>query len=277
LMCRVLEVSRSGYYAARDRGLSQRRRKDLHLRQQIRGIHQESQGRYGSPRVHAELRVRGEHCGKKRIERLMREAGLRSKKKRRFRLTTNSDHRFAVAANLLERRFGIEEHTQADRTWVADLTYVPTREGWLYLAVVLDLATRAIVGWAVQPTMERSLVLKALHMALSSRTEKAPLLHHSDRGVQYASGEYRELLKRENIACSMSRKGDCWDNAVAESFFATLEWELIEGGDWHTRQEARSALFHYIEVWYNRKRRHSTLGYRTPVEHEEWLARNRAA
>lgn len=276
-MCRVLGVARSGYYAARDRGLSQRRCKDLQLRQQIRGIHQESRGRYGSPRVHAELRARGEHCGKKRVERLMREAGLRSKKKGRFRVTTNSDHRYQVAPNLLERRFGIEEHTQADRSWVADLTYIPTREGWLYLAVVLDLATRAVVGWAMQPNMERSLVLRALRMALSGRTGNGTLLHHSDRGVQYASGEYRELLERENIACSMSRTGDCWDNAVAESFFATLEWELIEGADWHTRQEATSAIFQYIEVWYNRKRRHSTLGYRTPVEHEEWLAQGRAA
>ena len=273
-MCRVLEVSRSGFYAAQRRLQSERRRVDQRLRLRIRSIHQQSQRRYGSPRVHAELRANGERCARKRIERLMREDGLVARPRRRFRVTTDSAHAHRVASNLLGRAFGVQA---PDRVWVSDITYVPTRQGWLYLAVVLDLGTRAVVGWAMGATLQAQLAIDALSMALERRRPAPGLMHHSDRGVQYACGAYQEILAREKITCSMSRSGDCWDNAVAESFFATLEWELLEREDWHTHAEARRALFEYLEVWYNRKRRHSGLGYRSPAEHEAYLNQVRTA
>ena len=197
---------------------------------------------------------------------------MRAKKKRRFRVTTDSNHSHPIAPNLLKRRFGVEEIEGIDQVWVSDITYVPTREGWLYLAVVLDLASRRVVGWAMKTTLESALATNALTMALWRRKPGSGLLHHSDRGVQYASTAYQEILVQHGITCSMSRKGDCWDNAVAESFFATLEWELIEESDWHTREEARRDIFDYIEVWYNRQRLHSSLGYRSPAEYEDQLA-----
>lgn len=277
LMCRTLGVSRSGFYAWRKRPPSERGRRDQRLRLEIRAIHRESRQTYGSPRVHAELRARDLRCGLGRVERLMRDDGLRARERRRFRRTTNSNHSHPVAPNVLNRRFGVEEVNELDRVWVGDITYVPTREGWLYLAVLLDLASRSVVGWAMRATLERSLVLGALRMALERRRPSGGLLHHSDRGVQYASGDYRALLAGHDITCSMSRKGDCWDNAVAESFFATLEWELIQEADWHTREEARRAIFEYIELWYNRRRRHSSLGYRSPAEYESLLALTRRA
>ncbi len=272
LMCRVLDVSRSGFYAAQKRGSRKRERADQRLRLEIRAIHRASKRRYGSPRVHEELKAHGILCGRKRVERLMRADGLRAKRRRRFRGTTNSQHAYPIAPNLLERRFTVAGVGGLDRIWVGDITYVPTRQGWLYLAIVLDLGSRRVVGWAMKDTLEASLATDALTMALTRRRPGNDLLHHSDRGVQYASGEYRALLADHGITCSMSRKGDCWDNAVAESLFATLEWELIEEADWHTHQEARRAIFEYLEVWYNRQRRHSALGYKTPAQYEEALA-----
>lgn len=227
---------------------------------------------YGSPRVHAELVCDGIRCGKKRVERLMREDGLVAVRPKRFRTTTDSDHGYRIAPNLLERNFGLEEIGGPDRVWASDITYVPTREGWLYLAAVLDLGSRRVVGWSMRQTLEAEIATDALQMALAGRNPEPGLIHHSDRGVQYACHAYRELLDEHGIRASMSRKGDCWDNAVAESFFATLEWELIQQSDWHTRAEARRSIFGYIEAWYNRRRRHSTLGYLSPAEYEDQLA-----
>ena len=275
LMCRVLEVTRSGFYAWREREPSARAREDQRLRIEVRVIHSEARGCYGSPRVHAELQARGERVSRKRVARLMRQQDLRGKKRRRHRVTTNSEHTYPVAPNVLDRKFGIKEIGGPDQAWVSDITYVPTREGWLYLAIVLDLASRLVVGWSMGETLESKLAIDALGSALKWRRPPPGLLHHSDRGVQYASNEYRELLEEQQAVVSMSRKGNCWDNAVAESFFGTLEIELIEGADWHTRAEARTAIFQFVEVWYNRHRRHSSLEYLTPAEFDErlWEAR----
>jgi putative transposase len=277
LMCRVLGVSRSGYYAAQQRGPSNQQASDAPLRVEIRAIHRASQARYGSPRVHAELQAQGVRCGRKRVERLMREEGLQAKKKRRFRGTTDSRHAHPIAPNHLARQFEVEGHAEIDRVWVSDITYVPTAQGWLYLSVVLDLKSRAVVGWAMKDSLDASLATDALTMALLRRSPPAGLLHHSDRGVQYACGDYREMLASRGITCSMSRTGNCWDNAVAESFFATLEWELIEESHWQTHEQARRALFEYLEIWYNRRRRHSTLAYKSPAEYEAQLALTRRA
>jgi putative transposase len=274
LMCRVLSVSRSGFYAWKKEGPSQREQRDKRLRSLIRIVHRTSKRRYGSPRVHAELQVQGEKCSRKRIARLMREEGLRAVPKRRFRVTTKSDPTHVVAENLLDRPFTVEGPNQV---WVSDITYIPTREGWLYLAVLIDLFSRSVVGWAMERTLEAKLTTVALEMALSRRGAMAGLLHHSDRGVQYTCSAYRSLLEAHGLRCSMSRKGNCWDNAVAESFFATLEKELIEEADWHTRAEAKRSIFDFIEIWYNRQRRHSSLDYRTPAEFEHLAAIRKAA
>ncbi len=271
LMCRVLGVSRSGFYAAQQRTLSQRAQTDQRLRLDIRAIHQRSRGTYGSPRVHAELRAQGIRCGRKRVERLMRADALRAKPRRRCRRTTMSSHAYPVAANVLDRQFAVTDAAGLDRVWAGDITYVPTREGWLYLAVLLDLASRSVVGWAMQSTLDQSLTHHALQMAVLHRRPAPGLLHHSDRGVQYAATDYQRLLTTHGLTPSMSRKGDCYDNAVVESFFATLDWELIKDADWHTRAEARAAIFEYIEVWYNRQRRHSALGYLSPSAYERQL------
>ena len=271
LMCRVLQVSRSGYYDWAKRPPSERTPEEQRLRIEVRSIHRRSGRTYGSPRVHRHLRAQGIRCSRKRVVRLMREEEIRAKKKRRFRVTTDSNHSHPVAPNLLKRRFGVAEVEGPDRVWVSDITYVPTREGWLYLAVVLDLASRRVVGWAMKTTLEASLATDALTMALWRRKPGPGLLHHSDRGAQYASTVYQEILAQHEITCSMSRKADCWDNAVAESFFATLEWELIEDSAWHTREEARRDIFDYIEVWYNRQRLHSSLGYMSPADYEDQL------
>lgn len=271
LMCRALEVSRSGFYDWTKRGPGECTPEEQRLRLEIRSIHRRSRRSYGSPRVHQALCKRGIACSRKRVERLMREDGLRAKKRRRFQRTTDSNHSRPVAPNLLKRRFAVEEVAGVDRVWVSDITYLPTRQGWLYLAVVLDLASRRVVGWAMKDSLETALATDALMMALWHRKPACGLLHHSDRGGQYASEAYQELLAQHGIICSMSRKGDCLDNAVAESFFASLEWELIQDSDWHTHAEARRAVFDYVEVWYNRERLHSSLDYRTPVEYEEQL------
>jgi len=269
-MCRVLEVSRAGYYAWRARPLAERVKEDRVLGARIQQIHEQVKQRYGSPRVHQELKALGIRCGKKRVERLMRQGGLRAKSARRFRVTTQSAHREPVAPNHLDRQFAVERHARPNRTWAADITYIPTREGWLYLAVILDLASRRVVGWALRTRLDQELALGALRMALRHRGAHGGL-HHSDRGVQYASAAYRQLLTDAGFRVSMSRVGDCWDNAVVESFFATLTKELLIEGLFETRAVASLALFEFIEIWYNRQRRHSTLGYMTPVEFEEQL------
>ncbi len=272
LMCRVLDVSRSGFYAAARRATSARAKRDEELRAQIRAVYHHSRRTYGSPRVHAELREQGERCGRKRVARLMRQAGLRVKVRRQLRpQTTDSKHSHRVAPNTLARRFAVKEVDGINRVWAGDITYVPTREGWLYLAVILDLASRRVVGWSMKRTLDGSLAIDALRMTLEARCPSNGLLHHSDRGVQYAALAYQELLARHQIAPSMSRRANCYDNAVVESFFATLEWELIERSDWATRDSARVAIFDYIECWYNRQRRHSSLGYLSPVKYEEKL------
>jgi len=207
----------------------------------------------------------------------MRADGLRAKRVRRFRVTTQSDHRQPVAANYLARRFDPRAYVERDRVWAADITYVPTGEGWLYLAVVLDLTSRRIIGWCADTRVDQTLTLRALQMALTLRRPTMPVLHHSDRGVQYASEAYQRLLASHGLRCSMSRSGDCWDNAVVESFFATLKTELVADANWPTRATAYRSLASYIEVWYNHQRRHASLGYRTPVQYERDLAQLRIA
>ncbi len=266
LMCRVLHVSRSGYYAWCKRPAAERRRQDQRLTLEVAAIHAESRGRYGSPRVHAELRDRGQRIARKRVARLMRTAGLRARVRRRFRCTTDSKHGMPIKGNLLARRFAM---SAPNAGWVSDITYLWTFEGWLYLAIVLDLFSRRVVGWALSERLERGVALDALGMALKGRRPAGGMLHHSDRGSQYASQEYQQLLAAHGILSSMSRSGNCWDNAVAESFFATLKLELVYETQWRTREEARSALFEYLELFYNRQRRHSALGYLSPNQFEQ--------
>ena len=274
LMCRVLEVSRSGFYAAERRAASARAAENQSLRMIIGAIHESSRGTYGSPRIHRELRATGRPCGRHRIARLMREAGLRAKTKRRYRpLTTNSKHEYGISENVLRRRFGVQEVGGVNRAWCGDITYIRTGEGWLYLAVLLDLGSRMVVGWAMRNSLEADLSVAALRMALARRQPGKELLHHSDRGVQYAALDYRELLAAHQMTTSMSRRANCYDNAVAESFFATLRWELLDRREWPTRAAARSAIFEYIEIWYNRQRRHSTLDYLSPSQYEQRLLR----
>jgi transposase InsO family protein len=269
VVCRVLGLARSGYYAWKRRVPSARARRDLLLTEQIQTSFTASRRTYGSPRVHAELRAQDVRCGRKRVARLMREAKLVARtRRRRTPCTTDSRHGLGVAPNVLDRQFTVERPNQA---WVSDITYLPTREGWLYLAVVLDLYARRVVGWSMQPTLERKLVLAALADAIGRRRPPAGVLHHSDRGSQYASGEYQALLAKHGIGASMSRKGNCWDNAAMESFFATLKGELPQT-EFASHQAGRSAVFDYIERFYNRQRRHSTLNYQTPLAYEQEYA-----
>ncbi len=276
LMCRVLDVSASGFYAWKKRGPSERSKQDCTLLLEIEKSHRQSRRNYGSPRIFKDLKDLGFKVGEKRVARLMRETGIRAKTVRRFRVTTNSNHDHPIAANILDRRFTPQLTGRPNKIWVADITYIPTREGWLYLSAVLDLCSRRVVGWSMQERPTSSLAIDAIRMALSSRKPESGLLHHSDRGIQYAASDFRRLLKSRRIECSMSRKGDCWDNAVSESFFATLKKELVREADWKTRSEARAALFEWIEVWYNRQRRHSTIGYLSPADYEERVLRKTA-
>ena len=271
LMCRVLEVSPSGYYASCQRAPSWHALIDEVLMARVRIIHAESGATYGAPRVHRELQAEGLPASPKRVARLMRTEGLvaRPRKARRI-CTTDSNHDHPIAPNLLDRQFDVNG-VALNRVWVADITYIPTREGVLYLATVLDLGSRRCVGWAMRETMEVELALSALRMAREARHPAPGLIVHSDRGSQYSAGEYRAELAAHGMVASMSGKGDCYDNAVAESFFSTLEFELLMQHDWHTKGEARRAIFRYIETWYNRKRRHSTLGYLSPAEYEGQL------
>jgi putative transposase len=264
-MCKVLQVSTQGFYAWFKREPSQRQVANQALAVTIRELHVRSRRRYGSPRVHRGLQARGQRVGRNRVARLMREQGLRARPKRRFRRTTDSNHQLPVAPNLLGRNFTADA---PNKVWVSDLTYVWTLEGWLYVAAILDLFSRRVVGWAVSDSLERQIALDALSMALQSRNPAPGLVHHSDRGSQYASADYQHVLKDWGMVGSMSRKGDCWDNAVAESFFATLKLELVYDSVFATRAQATSAIFEYIEIFYNRDRFHSSLGYLTPAGYE---------
>jgi transposase InsO family protein len=268
-MGHVLQVSRSGYYAWRKRPASARAQRQTRLRVAIRAVHAESQRRYGSPRIQVVLAARGEPCAVNTVARFMREEGLRARRRRTFRVTTDSRHGLPVAENLLGRDF----HAAApNQKWVADITYIPTAEGWLYLAVELDLYSRQIVGWAMSDRMTSALVIAALRTAIEQRHPPAGLIHHSDRGSQYASDAFREMLLAHHMQPSMSRRGDVYDNAVMESCFGTLKKELIHEANFATRAKAKEAIFEYIEVFYNRQRRHSTLDYRSPAEYEQNLA-----
>ena len=275
-MCRVLQVRPSGYYAWTRRRPGRREAERLRLIESIRSVHSRSRGAYGSPRVHRALRKQGVICSEKHVARLMRENQIRSKRNRRFGTkTTDSNHGHAVAANLLDRQFHQEKINQA---WVTDITYICTEEGWLYLATVMDLCSRRIIGWATADHLRAELASEALSMAIRQRCPQAGarglpagLLHHSDRGVQYACGDYQVLLARHGITCSMSRSGNCYDNAVMESFFKTFKVELVYQEHYPTRQEASASIYPYIELFYNRQRLHSALGYCSPVEYEARL------
>ena len=269
-MCQALAVSLSGYRAWKRGGSPKRKRlTDAQLLAVIRAVHAERKAAYGSPRMLKEIRGRGFPVGKQRVERLMRHNGIRARHKRRYKATTDSKHSLPVAPNLLDRRFSPSAPNQA---WGADLTYVWTEEGWLYLAVVLDLFNREIVGWSIKPRMTAELVTDALTMAWFRRHPAPGLIHHSDRGSQYASALFQDKLNELGMTCSMSRKGNCWDNAPTESFFNSLKNERVHGQRYATRAEATADLFEYIEVFYNRSRRHSTLGYQSPAQYlEDWI------
>jgi putative transposase len=274
LMCRALEVSRSGFYAWRGRPASKRSTENRLLLERIKAVHRKSRKTYGSPRVHVQLVAEGERCGRGRVERLMRANGIRAKQKRKFVATTDSKHDLPVAENILDREFRVEE---PNTVWSSDITYIPTDEGWLYLAGVLDLCSKTVVGWSMSESLEKGLVMDALRMAHRRRRPGAGLIHHSDRGSQYASNDYRKLLKDYGMQMSMSRKGDCWDNAVMESFFGTLKKELVHHRRYRTRAEARRDIFEFIEVFYNRERLHSSLGYMSPAAYEKQIAVKQAA
>jgi putative transposase len=274
IQCEALGISRSGYYAWKGRPDASRAKADAELVVEIKAAHKTGRGAYGSPRVHRELRANGRRVGKKRVERLMRQEGIVAKKKRRFRRTTDSNHPDPIAPNILERGF---EVALPNTAWVTDVTYVWTHEGWLYLAAILDLYSRRVVGWAASACNDRALALDALARATSTRKPGAGLLHHSDRGSVYASGDYGEALTKIGAIKSMSRKGDCWDNAVAESFFATIKGEMIDHEEYETRVEAIAAIDDYIDAFYNTRRRHSTIGYVSPVEFEMMLMREENA
>ena len=264
VQCRVLEVSRSGYYAWRNRPGSKQAVRREALLSEIRKVHRESRRTYGSPRIYEELKDRGVRCSENMVAGIMKQAGIRAKTTKKFRRTTDSNHAHPIAQNLLGRQF--HRATAANQDWASDITYIPTRQGWLYLAVVEDLYSRKIVGWAMSDRMTSRLVVDALQMALDRERPGRGLLHHSDRGSQYAGEHYQRLLECHGITCSMSRKGNCWDNAVVESFFSTLKKELIHHEDYLTRTEARQSIFEYIEVFYNRVRRHSALNYKSPIK-----------
>ena len=265
VQCDVLGVSRSGYYAWRGRAEAPRTREDAEVVIEIKVASEVGRGNYGSPRVHRELRAQGRRISRKRVERLMRQEGIVARKKRRFRKTTDSNHPHPIAPNVLARNFNVE---LPDTAWVTDVTYVWTHEGWLYLAAILDLFSRRVVGWAASANNDRALAMSALDRATSARAPAAGLVHHSDRGSVYASGDYGDALTTIGAVKSMSRKGDCWDNAVAESFFATIKGEMIDHENYQTRAVAIAAIGDYIDGFYNPCRRHSAIGYVSPIEFE---------
>lgn len=265
-MCTVLEVSENGYYNWRKRGKSQRNQDDEQLAERIEDAYKNNRGVYGSPRIHAELKEQGIHCGRKRIAQLMRERNISAGRKRRKAKKTDSNHNSPIAPNLLERDFTADA---PNKKWMTDMTFIATSEGWLYLAGVIDAYSRRLIGWAMGSEHDAELVKQALQMALSMRQPGAGLIHHSDQGSEYASKSYQEMLHQHHIHISMSRKGDCYDNAMIESFWGTLKEECFSLEIFRTRKEAKTALFEYIEVFYNRKRKHSSLGYLSPVDYEK--------
>ena len=276
LMCRWLDVSPAGFYASLKRAPSKRGRSNARLKLEIRAVHSANRCRYGAPKIHLELRDQGIRCGHNRVARLMKEEGLSSKRPKPYRASTQSAHRHPVADNHLDRRFSISVQRELNRTLVGDITYLPTREGWLYMSVLIDLASRRVVGWHTSSRLDHELVLQSLMMALRTRRlRKGPMIHHSDRGVQYASEIYQRALAANGIQSSMSRKGNCWDNAVSESFFATLKTELVADANWETRSKAKREVAEYVD-WYNHKRRHQTLGYLPPASYEIELLKRRS-
>jgi len=264
-MCSVLGVSSSGYYDWIDRPESNRSQSNCGLVTKIRCFHQASRKTYGSPRIHRDLQESGEVVGVNRVARLMKQEGIQAKTARRFVVTTDSKHTMQPAPDQLKRRFRTDA---PNRAWVSDTTFIATRQGWLYLAVILDLYSRQVIGWAMGEKNDRELVSSALTMAVWRRGMVKNVIVHSDQGSTYASRDYQNLLKQHSLSCSMSRKGECLDNAVAESFFGTLKTELVDDEDYKTKDEAKRSLFHYIETFYNRRRKHSFLGYLSPVEFE---------
>jgi putative transposase len=266
LMCDTLEVSRAGFYAWRERPTSEQEIRREALLVEIAAVHAEVKRRYGSPRIHAELEAKAVECCVNTVAKLMQDNDIRAKTARKFKNTTDSNHSLPVADNVLDRQF---DPTGPNQKWVGDITYIPTREGWLYLAAIEDLYSRKVVGWSMADHMESRLVVDALEMAVARRLPDEGLLAHTDRGSQYASDHYQRLLKKHGIECSMSGVGQCWDNAPMESFFASLKKELVHDEDYQTRAEARSSIVEYMEVFYNCKRRHSSLGYVSPAEYEQ--------
>jgi putative transposase len=262
-MCRVFDVSRSRYYAWRRRSQGLRQQENERLLEKIKEAHQMSRRTYGSPRITVELNANGTPCGKNRIARIMRLHGIFAKTKRRFRVTTHSNHNLPVADNLLNRRF---EASKQNHVWLSDITYIRTQEGWLYLSAVLDLFNRQVIGWSMNDRLTQELAIQALDQALGQRKPEAGAIFHSDRGSQYAGHDFRGILKRHQFSQSMSATGNCYDNAVMESFFHTLKTEVVYFERYRTRAEARQSIFEYIEVFYNRIRRHSSLGYLSPLE-----------
>ena len=264
-MCGVLQVSRSGYYDWCSRGESKRSREDKVLLEEIRKVHEVNKQAYGAVKTWRALRDVGVACGKHRVARLRRLAGIEAHRMKRFRLAYQARQSAPPAPNLLKAPFGAARRNQI---WVADITFVATRSGWLYLAVIIDLCSRVVAGWSMKERPTQELVSEALMMAMEQRRPSAGLIHHSDQGIQYASGLYLRLLKRHGIERSMSRKGNCYDNAVAESFFSSLKNELVHGRDYYTREEARTEIFEYIELFYNRQRLHQSLGYQVPADYD---------
>jgi len=265
-LCRVLDVSRSGFYAWSNRSASPRSIEDSRIVAEVAAVFDEHKGRYGSVRITRELRATGVRIGRHRVRRLMRQASLRARRRRQWMRTTDSRHGHPIAPNLLARNFAV---AAPNRAWVADITYLPTKTGWLYLAVVIDLYSRAVVGWSMSRRIDGKLTLDALDAALGRRRVEPGLIAHSDRGSQYAATEYQKRLQQHGMVCSMSRKGDCWDNAVVESFFGTLKLELLGDDVFPDQATAQTLVFEYIEAYYNRRRRHSTLGYVSPAAYEE--------
>ena len=264
-LCEALDVSSSGYHDWLDRPESHRDQENRRLTDKIAGFHRQSNGIYGSPKIHKDLVEAGETCSENRVARLMQKGDIKSKLAKKFVITTDSKNTAQPAPDLLKRNFST---TKPDKAWVSDTTFIPTREGWLFLAVILDLFSRQVIGWAMGNHNNKELVCDALNMAVQQRGNPADTIVHSDQGSTYASGDYQTLLKENKLHCSMSRKGECLDNAVAESFFGSLKNELVHHEDYKTRKQARQSIFEYIEIFYNRQRRHAFLNYLTPVDYE---------
>jgi transposase InsO family protein len=267
-ICHVLNVSKSGYYSWLKAPKSNRELENDELVKKIKSFHEISEGVYGSPRIYNDLIESGVFCGIHRVERLMKVNNIYAKTKKKFKVTTDSEHSYPVAPNILNRDFIVEKK---DTVWVSDITYIPTREGWLYLCIIMDLFSRMIVGWSMANHMRSELVEDAVKMAWLKRNPADGLIFHSDRGVQYACNSFKDLINSKKCIQSMSRKGDCWDNACAESFFHSLKTEKVYFNKYKTREEAKSSIFKYIEIFYNRQRRHSYLGYRSPENYEQFF------